>query len=206
MSTQQTVGPDQEPKPRISTSFRVVIAVVICALAAAIAYDIFNGVESRVDAASRSEAAVVEMAIPYGERHPSKSGGKVEEVVLPGNAQAYVATPIYARTNGYLKSWNFDIGAHVKAGQLLAVIETPEVDRQLDQARADMATAQANYDLAQTTAARYQSLFKTDSVAKQEVDNAVERPSGEEGDAGFGRIQRTPAGRDTALSECLCSV
>ncbi len=104
--------------------------------------------------------------------HP-KRGAAAEEVVLPGNAQAYVATPIYARTNGYLKNWYFDIGAHVKAGQLLAEIETPEVDRQLDQARADLATAQANYDLSQTTAARYQSLFKSDSVAKQDVDDRV---------------------------------
>jgi len=103
----------------------------------------------------------------------SKPSGNGEEVVLPGNAQAYVATPIYARTNGYLKRWNFDIGTHVKGGQLLAVIETPEVDRQLDQARAELATAQANYDLSRTTAERYQTLFKTDSVAKQDVDDRV---------------------------------
>ena len=92
---------------------------------------------------------------------------------MPGNAQAYVATPVWARTNGYLKAWYFDIGAHVKAGQLLAEIETPEVDKELDQARADLATAQANYDLSQTTATRYQSLFKSDSVAKQDVDDRV---------------------------------
>jgi RND family efflux transporter MFP subunit len=104
--------------------------------------------------------------------HPKK-GAMAEEVVLPGNAQAYVATPIYARTNGYLKTWNFDIGARVKSGQLLAEIETPEIDRQLDQARADLATAQANYDLSQSTATRYQSLFKTDSVAKQDVEDKV---------------------------------
>ncbi|HZS54238.1 MAG TPA: efflux RND transporter periplasmic adaptor subunit [Bryobacteraceae bacterium] len=146
---------------------------MICAVAAAIAYDIFNGIESRVDAATALKQQAQKMAIPTVSVIHSKSGGNVEEVVLPGNATAYVATPIYARTNGYLKSWNFDIGAHVKAGQLLAVIETPEVDSQLDQARADLATAQANYDLARTTAARYETLFKTDSVAKQDVDNAV---------------------------------
>ena len=113
------------------------------------------------------------MAVPtVAVIHP-KRGATAEEVVLPGNAQAYVATPIYARTNGYLKIWYFDIGAHVKAGQLLAEIETPEVDRQLDQARADLATAQANYDLSRTTAARYQTLFKSDSVAKQDVDDKV---------------------------------
>ncbi|MEP6715933.1 MAG: efflux RND transporter periplasmic adaptor subunit, partial [Terriglobia bacterium] len=87
--------------------------------------------------------------------------------------QAFVATPIFARTSGYLKKWYFDIGSRVKAGQLLAEIETPEIDRQLDQARADLATAQANFNLSKTTADRYQALLKTDSVAKQEVDDRV---------------------------------
>ena len=173
MSIQQTVGPDRQSAPRISRSFRVAVAVVACALVAAIGYDIFNGIESRVHAATALKAQSLEMAIPTVSVIYSKPGGSVEEVVLPGNAQAYVATPIYARTNGYLKSWNFDIGAHVKAGQLLALIETPEVDRQLDQARADLATAQANYDLSRTTAERYQTLLKTDSVAKQDVDDRV---------------------------------
>jgi len=173
MSTQQTVGPDRQSIPRISASFRVVIAVVICAVAAAIAYDIFHGIESRVGAATALKQESLARAIPTVSIIHAKSGGNTEEVVLPGNAQAYLATPIYARTNGYLKSWKFDIGAHVKAGQLLAVIETPEVDSQLEQARADLATAQANYDLARTTAARYETLFKTDSVAKQDVDDRI---------------------------------
>ena len=173
MSTQQTVGPDRQSIPRISTFFRVVIAVVICVIVAAVAYDIFNGIASRVDAAAALKQQSQEMAVPSVSVIHPKPGGNVEEVVLPGNAQAYVATPIYARTSGYLKSWKFDIGAHVKAGQLLAVIETPEIDRQLDQARADLATAQANCELARITAERYQTLFKTDSVAKQDVDNAV---------------------------------
>ena len=76
--------------------------------------------------------------------------------MLPGNTQAFIDTPIYARTNGYLKQWYFDIGAHVKQGELLAEIETPELDQQLQQARADLETAQANLDLAQTTADRWQ--------------------------------------------------
>ncbi len=173
MSTQQTVGPDRQSRTRIPASFRVAIAVVICAVAAAIGYDIFNGIASRVHAAAALKQQSLEMAIPTVSVIHAKPGGNVEEVVLPGNAQAYVATPIFARTNGYLKSWNFDIGAHVKGGQLLAVIETPEIDRQLDQARADLATAQANYDLSKTTAARYETLFKTDSVAKQDVDDRI---------------------------------
>ena len=97
-----------------------------------------------------------------------------EEVVLPANIQAFIDAPIYARTNGYLRHWYFDIGAHVKKGQLLADIESPEVDRQLEQAKEDLRTSQANLQLAQITATRYVGLFKTDSVAKQDVDNAVQ--------------------------------
>ncbi len=174
MSTQQTVG----SRSAIDTAHLDIVphrdrGCDLC-LSGRNRYDIFNGIESRVDAATAlKRQSAQEMAIPTVSVIHSKSGGNVEEVVLPGNAQAYVATPIYARTNGYLKSWNFDIGAHVKAGQLLAVIETPEIDRQLDQARADLATAQANYDLSRTTAARYQTLFKTDSVAKQDVEDRI---------------------------------
>jgi RND family efflux transporter MFP subunit len=92
---------------------------------------------------------------------------------LPGNTQAYVDTPIYSRTNGYLKKWYFDIGAHVQKGQLMAVIETPEVDQQLQAAQADLQVAQANLNLAKTTAARYTNLLKSNSVSKQETDQAV---------------------------------
>ena len=87
--------------------------------------------------------------------------------------QPFTDAPIYARTNGYLKSWSVDIGAHVKSGQLLAEIEAPEVDQQLQQARADLATAEANLHLADITAARYKDLLKTDSVAQQDVDTAT---------------------------------
>jgi RND family efflux transporter MFP subunit len=96
-----------------------------------------------------------------------------DELALPGNTQAFVDTPIYARTNGYLKAWYFDIGAHVRKGQLLALIETPEIDQQLQSAQADLQTAQANLDLANTTSARYQNLLKTNSVSKQETDVVV---------------------------------
>jgi len=92
-------------------------------------------------------------------------------LILPGNIQSYVESPIYARTNGYLKKWYKDIGSHVKEGDLLADIDTPEVDEQLSQARADLATAQANVKLAGVTAERYEGLLKSDAVSKQEVDN-----------------------------------
>ena len=104
--------------------------------------------------------------------HP-KLGAPQTEIIFPGNIQAFIDSPIYARTNGYLKKWYADIGAHVKAGQFLAEIETPEVDQQLDQARADLNTAQANNRLAEITATRYQDLAKTEAVSKQDVDNAV---------------------------------
>ncbi len=99
-----------------------------------------------------------------------KMGTPTEDLVLPGNVEAYNDTPIYARTNGYLKRWYVDIGAHVKAGQLLAVIESPEVDQQLKQARAQLATAQADSRLARTTAERWRNLRKTDSVSPQEAE------------------------------------
>src|SRR6202163_106563 len=96
-----------------------------------------------------------------------------EDLVLPGTMQAYVESPIYARTNGYLKKWYHDIGSRVRQGELLADIDTPEVDQQLSQARADLGTSKANEDLSKITATRYQELIKTDGVSKQEVDNAV---------------------------------
>ena len=95
-----------------------------------------------------------------------------QEIVLPANLQPFIDAPIYARTNGYLKRWLVDIGARVKAGQLLAEIETPEVDQQLRQSRADLATAEANLRISEITADRYQSLVKTNAVSKQAIDNA----------------------------------
>jgi RND family efflux transporter MFP subunit len=96
-----------------------------------------------------------------------------ESLVLPGTLQAYVESPIYARTNGYLKKWYFDIGSRVSKGALLAEIDAPELDQQLSQAKADLGTAQANENLSQITATRYTDLLKTDGVSRQEVDNAT---------------------------------
>lgn len=93
-----------------------------------------------------------------------------QELVLPGNVQAFTEAPIFARTSGYLKRWLVDIGTRVKRGQLLAEIDTPEVDQQLLQAQADLATARANYALAKSSAERWQTLLATDSVSRQEVD------------------------------------
>ncbi|HWF37971.1 MAG TPA: efflux RND transporter periplasmic adaptor subunit [Candidatus Acidoferrales bacterium] len=111
------------------------------------------------------------MAVPYVALvHATPLSGE-SDLVLPGNIQSYVDSPIYARTNGYLKKWYKDIGSQVSKGDLLADIDTPEVDAQLAQAKADLATAQANVKLAGITAQRYQDLLKSDSVSKQDVDN-----------------------------------
>jgi RND family efflux transporter MFP subunit len=101
------------------------------------------------------------------------SGAEAGEIELPGNTQAFTDTPIYARTNGYVKHWYVDIGARVKQGQLLAEIETPELDQQLRQAKVDLKNAEANLQIADITATRWQNLLKTDSVSHQETDQAV---------------------------------
>lgn len=112
------------------------------------------------------------MAVPYVSVIRATRIEDESAMVLPGTLKAYVESPIYARTNGYLKKWYKDIGSHVNKGDLLAEIDTPEVDQQLAQMRADLTTAQANLGLAGTTTARYQDLLKSDSVSKQDADNA----------------------------------
>ncbi len=100
-------------------------------------------------------------------------GSKLRTLVLPGSLQPYVDAPIYARVNGYLLRWYHDIGARVKTGQLLADIDTPELDQQLEQAKADLVSAIANQDLADVTARRWINLLATDSVSKQETDQKI---------------------------------
>jgi RND family efflux transporter MFP subunit len=134
---------------------------------------IYSGIHERAQAESRLGDSTEQAAIPIVNVVEPSSAGLSQDIVLPGNTQAFNDTPIYARTNGYLKHWYVDIGTHVKQGQLLADIDTPEVDQQLDQARADLKNAQANEQLAEITAARWQNLLKTNSVSKQETDQAV---------------------------------
>jgi RND family efflux transporter MFP subunit len=134
---------------------------------------IYSGIHERAQAESTLGVSTERAAVPIVNVVEPSSAGLSQEIVLPGNTQAFNDTPIYARTNGYLKHWYVDIGAHVKQGQLLADIDTPEVDQQLDQARAELKNAQANEQLAEITAARWQNLLKTNSVSKQETDQAV---------------------------------
>ena len=112
------------------------------------------------------------MAVPYVSVIHATPIGSDSDMVLPGTLRPYVESPIYARTNGYLKKWYKDIGSRVEKGEILAEIDTPEIDQELNQARADLVTAQANLSLSTITAARYQDLIKSDSVSRQDLDNA----------------------------------
>jgi RND family efflux transporter MFP subunit len=145
----------------------ILLIVIVVALA------VIWGISSRRKADAQLEQETQELAIPVVAVIHPKEAPPQQEIVLPGNMQPFIDAPIYARTNGYLKKWYADIGAHVKQGQLLAEIDSPEVDSQLQQAEADLATAEANFRLAQITATRYKDLSKTDSVSQQDVDNAT---------------------------------
>jgi len=158
--------------PGLGLGGRTAILVVATAFAA-LAFLIYSGIHSRAAAESRLKQRTEDAAIPTVAAVFPKEGAPTQEIVLPGNTQAFSDAPIYARTSGYLKRWYFDIGAHVQKGQLLAEIETPEVDQQLQQARADLHTAQANLNIAKITASRWQDLVSTGSVSQQETDQAV---------------------------------
>jgi len=132
-----------------------------------------SGIVSRVRARTKLKAETAQVALTAVSVVSPKQTAPAEEIILPGNVQPFITSPVYARTNGYLKKWYFDIGAQVKKGQLLAVIETPEVDQQLQQARSNLSTAQANLELATITKTRYQGLLKKHAVSQQDSDNAV---------------------------------
>ncbi len=158
----------QQPRPRGSRVF-VMLFLVVIVLVVLGAFTLFQRRTQYQALAKETET----LAIPtVAVMHASVESAE-EDLVLPGAMQAYVESPIYARTNGYLKKWYHDIGSRVRRGDLLAEIDTPEVDQQLSQARADLNTSQANANLSKITATRYQELIKTDGVSKQEVDNAV---------------------------------
>ena len=139
----------------------------------AVATVFLGGVWSRVRAGTALKAETAQVARPAVSVVSPKQTAPAQEIILPGNVQPFITSPIYARTNGYLRKWYFDIGAHVKQGQLLAVIETPEVDQQLEQSLSNLNTAKANLALAETTKNRYQGLVKDNAVSQQDVDNAV---------------------------------
>ena len=142
-------------------------------LAAFVAVVVVVGVLPRLRARTAVSRDTEAMSVPVVSVIRPKRGGPVNEVVLPASVRGYREAAIFARTNGYLRRWYVDIGTRVKKGQLLAEIAAPEVDRQLEQARADLATTVANRELSQVTAKRFAGLLETDSVARQDADNAA---------------------------------
>jgi RND family efflux transporter MFP subunit len=158
------------PSSRGSALTRTVTLLLIVIVVAIV---VIWGISSRRAANAQLSQETRDLAIPtVSVTHP-KLGAPQQEIVIPGDMQPFEDAPIFARTSGYLKKWYVDIGATVKEGQLLAEIDSPEVDQQLEQARADLETAQANSKLAEVTATRYKDLLKTESVAQQDVDNAT---------------------------------
>ena len=147
----------------------ILAGVIVAVFAAAF----ILGIKPRLDANAALKKETQALNIPTVSIIRAKPGDVNKELVLPGNVQAFMDTPIYARTNGYLKRWYFDIGARVKAGQLLAEIEAPEIDDQLQQARADLANARAAHALAASTAERWQGLLKSNSVSHQETEEKI---------------------------------
>jgi RND family efflux transporter MFP subunit len=183
-------SPTQEPpeEPKLTPGTWIGMVVVAAIIAAVVIFGLLarRGSERTL----QKETAV--SAIPsVNVIYPAPSTLS-SEIALPGNTQAFIDAPIYSRTSGYLKNWYFDIGARVRKGQLMAQIETPEVDQQLQVAQADLKSAQANLDLANTTSARYQNLLKTNSVSKQETDVAMSDAAAKQAavDASMANVRR----------------
>jgi len=164
----QTVG---SPPPAGNRKGRGwLIALALVAIFGAI---LANGILGRLRAGATLRTETDTLAVPVVSVVTPKRVAASQEIVLPGNVQPFITSPIFSRTNGYLRSWYFDIGARVQKGQLLAVIETPEIDKQLEQSRGNLSTAEANLRLAEITMNRYQQLLKSHAVSQQDVDNAV---------------------------------
>jgi RND family efflux transporter MFP subunit len=169
-NTGEVSSPLTETLVKRATYIRwLVLATALIVTAALLA----EGIWSRVKAGKTLRAETSQVAVTAVSVVSPKQTAPAQEIILPGNVQPFISSPIYARTNGYLKNWYADIGAHVKAGQLLAAIDAPEVDQQLAQSLSNLNTAKANLALAEITKNRYQGLIKTNAVSQQDVDNAV---------------------------------
>jgi RND family efflux transporter MFP subunit len=156
--------------PPLSGRVAAIMIVVLLVLAVLVAV---GGIIPRVRARTELKDQTDALAAPTVIANPPQAGQVGQEVILPGNVYAYSDASLFARTDGYLDKWYFDIGAHVRQGQLLAVISTPEVDKQLLQARADLATAKATAGLAKINSSRYQGLLTQNAVSKQDTDTFV---------------------------------
>jgi RND family efflux transporter MFP subunit len=169
--TEPTPEPTTPAAPRGRRRAGALVAVAVAALV--LGLGIYSGVRARSQADVTLKQATDEAAVITVNVVNPKPGDAVRDIQLPGITQAFIDAPIFARTSGYLKRWYFDIGAQVKQGQLLAEIDSPEVDQQLQQARADLETAQANLRQAKITADRWEALLESGSVSTQETDVAV---------------------------------
>jgi len=147
--------------------------MVVAGLALLLALGVSRGIRTRAEVSARLERVAQSSGIPVVEVIHPKSMTDGNEIALPGNAQAFADTPIYARTSGYVEHWYVDIGAHVREGQMLASIQTPELDQQLKEARAELNSARASLEIAEITAKRWQSLLKVNAVSQQETDQAI---------------------------------
>jgi RND family efflux transporter MFP subunit len=157
--------------PQVKLGRGPVVAVSV--LAVVLAIFIVLGIHGR----SSAEAVLVhttrEAAIDSVDVVTPNIGGQAQEIKLPADTEGYIDTPIYARTNGYLLHWYFDIGAAVHKGDLLAIVQTPELDQQVEQAQEEVKTAQANEQIAEITANRWKKLMAKDAVSRQETDQAM---------------------------------
>ena len=165
----KTASTNSVNRGRHSKRRRLVASSIAVVTAGVLAF----GIWSRVKAEASLRTLTAEMAVPSVSVVQPKPAAPADDIILPGSIQPFISSPIYARTDGYLKKWYFDIGAHVKAGQLLALIQAPEIDEQLAQAQSTLATAQANLELAQITKERYQAMLQKHAVSQQDADNAA---------------------------------
>jgi RND family efflux transporter MFP subunit len=166
-----TTNRTDDPQSKGGSRARTVVILVVFLVVVAVL--VITGIVPRLRASRTLAAETSALAAPTVLVAQPKQGAPSREIVLPGNIEAFVDSPIFARTNGYLKRWYFDIGSHVKQGQLLAEIESPEIDHELSQAQADLGTAQVNEHLSEITANRFSDLIKQDAVSQQDTDNAV---------------------------------
>jgi RND family efflux transporter MFP subunit len=166
ISTQEPPVTSKQGRPRRGWLTAVVLVAVFAGL-------LVSGILQRMHTSAALRTETEDMAVPTISVVSPQRAALSQEIALPGSVQPYVTAPIFSRTNGYLQAWYFDIGAHVKKGQLLAVIATPEVDQQLGQSRSNLSTAEANLRLAEITKNRYEGLLKSKAVSQQDVDNAV---------------------------------
>jgi RND family efflux transporter MFP subunit len=207
IESQETIaGPQAEVAFRVgkasprnrSRARRAIMVGGAILLSTGFAFLVYSGIQSRIDAEKGLEKSVtLSSTAVVNVVHPIR-GSDDQAIELPGNTQAFTEAPIYARTSGYLKQWYFDIGAHVKRGELLAEIETPELDEQLEQAENQLKTAEANLQLAQVTADRWVSLEKSSVVSKQERDQTVsdlnaKRATADSDRANVARLQKLQA-------------